>query len=154
MRKAVLLASLMLSISYAAPADPCTQYKNIQQQCSECRAQKTCGTEDRVYCAQLHHYSKQCYYYNQSLSSAKNNTAADAYRTQTEENKANTPTTNLQKSFDSGTPDSLQNKLHLYNNDIIASKPMQEVVAPTPKAPEGTPTKTPSPTDHILKSWY
>ena len=155
MRLAVLLVSLLLSISYATPTNPCTAYQNLQQQCNECSSQKTCSTKDRVYCAQLHHYRKQCHYYTKSLNAAKNNPPTNEPSTKSSGgNKINTPGTNLQDSFDSGTPDSLQNKLHLYNSDITNSKPMPEVVAPKPKMPEGTPTKTPSATDNILKSWY
>lgn len=149
MRKLVLLISLCLSIAYAT--NPCTQYKNIKEQCDSCQSSKQCNHQDRVHCAQLNNYYKQCHHYTQDIANAKSNTPDDRGP---QGNPSNTPDVNLQHSFDSATPDTLNNNLHSYKNDITDSKPMPEVVAPQPKMPEGTPIQAPSATDNIMKAWY
>jgi hypothetical protein len=155
MKTIILLASLLLNTasSYAENIDPCSQYKNLQQKCSSCSSNKTCIAADRVYCAQLNNYGKQCYYYNKGLQ-AKNKTVTDNNTSQNATNKSNTPELNLQGSFDTATPKTLKNKLNSYKSDITTSKKMQEIVAPKPTMPKGTPEKAPSATENILKSWY
>jgi|SaaInlStandDraft_6_1057023.scaffolds.fasta_scaffold40507_2 hypothetical protein len=156
MKAIILVASflLLMTYSYAVENDPCSSYKQLQKQCLTCRAEKTCSASDRVYCAQLKNYGAQCYYYNKGLESTKNQAVGTNYPTKNKENKANNPDINLQDSFDTATPEKLQNNLHLYKNDITNSRKMPEVVAPKPSMPKNTPKKAPSATENILKSWY